>query len=63
MPTRPAHGKCEVVVFTQDPLAALGKLALPDIELLFDVWAEGFGMIGPGQFVADFGHLPIARVV
>ena len=30
---------------------------------LFDVWAEPFGMIGPGQFVADFGHLPIARVL
>jgi hypothetical protein len=30
---------------------------------LFDVWAEPFGMIGPRQFVADFGHLGIARVV
>jgi hypothetical protein len=30
---------------------------------LFDVQAEPFGMIGPHQFVADFGHLPIARVV
>ena len=30
---------------------------------LFDVLAEPFGMIGPEQFVADFGHLPIARVV
>ena len=30
---------------------------------LFDVLAEPFGIIGPEQFVADFGHLPIARVV
>lgn len=30
---------------------------------LFDVEAEGFGMIGPEQFVRDFGHLSIARVV
>jgi hypothetical protein len=30
---------------------------------LFDVLAEPFGMIGPRQFVADFGHLPSARVV
>jgi hypothetical protein len=25
--------------------------------------AEPFGIIGPRQFVADFGHLPTARVV
>lgn len=31
--------------------------------VLFDVWAEGYGFIGPRQFIADFGHLPIARVV
>jgi len=30
---------------------------------LFDIWAESFGMIGPDQFVADFGYLPSARVV
>lgn len=30
---------------------------------VFDVWAEPFGMIGPKQFVTDFGHLCIARVV
>lgn len=29
----------------------------------FDVEAEGFGLLGPRQFVDDFGHLPIARVV
>ena len=30
---------------------------------LFDVWAEGYGFIGPEQFVADFGHLATARVI
>jgi hypothetical protein len=31
--------------------------------VLFDVLAEPAGMLGPQQFAADFGHLPIARVV
>ncbi len=31
--------------------------------ILFDVWADGFGMVGPWQFVTDFGSLPAARVV
>jgi hypothetical protein len=31
--------------------------------ILFDVLLEGYGMIGPRQFVADFEHLPSARVV
>jgi hypothetical protein len=31
--------------------------------VLFDVEAEGFGMVGPFDFVADFGHLRIPRVV
>lgn len=31
--------------------------------VLFDVWVEPFGMLGPEQFVADFGHLHTARVV
>jgi len=30
---------------------------------LFDVQAEPFGILGPEQFVKDFGHLLIARVV
>ena len=34
------EGKCEVVVFTQDPAASLGALPLERIELLFEVWAE-----------------------
>ncbi|HEX2200372.1 MAG TPA: galactose-1-phosphate uridylyltransferase [Burkholderiales bacterium] len=36
----PPEGKCEVVVFTQDPGASLGALPLERIELLFEVWAQ-----------------------
>ena len=43
--------------------AGLHREGDPKELRLFDVWADGFGMIGPRQFVADFGHLPIARVV
>ncbi|MES2900799.1 MAG: galactose-1-phosphate uridylyltransferase [Pseudomonadota bacterium] len=39
-PTAPAHGKCEVVVFTQDPGAALARLPLARIDLLLQVWAQ-----------------------
>jgi hypothetical protein len=35
----------------------------PKRLVLFDVWAESSGMIGPHQFVTDFGHLPVARVL
>jgi hypothetical protein len=31
--------------------------------VLFDVWIDSFGMIGPKQFVEDFGHLNAARVL
>jgi UDPglucose--hexose-1-phosphate uridylyltransferase len=40
VPTAPATGRCEVVVFTQDPTAALATLPLTHIELLFQVWAD-----------------------
>lgn len=40
LPTMPAEGRCEVVVFTQDPSSRLGALALDHIELLFQVWAD-----------------------
>ena len=30
---------------------------------LFDVQLAGYGFVGPERFVADFGHLPIPRVV
>jgi UDPglucose--hexose-1-phosphate uridylyltransferase len=38
--TRPAHGVCEVVVFTQDATASLGTLPLAHVRLVLDVWAD-----------------------
>src|SRR3954463_4234882 len=35
VPTRPAAGSCEVVVFTQDPSATLASLPLAHLVLLF----------------------------
>jgi UDPglucose--hexose-1-phosphate uridylyltransferase len=42
VPTLPARGACEVVVFTQEATATLGSLSLPHIELIIDVWAERY---------------------
>ena len=44
--TAPAKGKCEVVVFTQDRLSALGHLPLDHIELLLRVWGERTRVLG-----------------
>jgi hypothetical protein len=41
----------------------LHKADDPKRLILFDVWAEPFGFIGPEAFLADFGHLASARVV
>lgn len=38
VPTAPAAGRCEVVVFTKDTKASLGALPLWHIELLLEVW-------------------------
>lgn len=38
--TAAAHGRCEVVVFTQDPSASLGSLSLEHVELVLQVWAD-----------------------
>ena len=57
VPTAPAHGHCEVVVFTQDPASSLGALALSHIELLLQVWGERTAQIGarPGiDYVLPF---------
>jgi hypothetical protein len=35
----------------------------PKRTVFFDVWAAGYGFVSPQQFVADFAHLPIPRVV
>jgi UDPglucose--hexose-1-phosphate uridylyltransferase len=40
VPTAPATGHCDVVVFTQDAHASLGSLALAHIELLLQVWGD-----------------------
>ncbi len=51
VPTAPAHGHCEVVVFTQDPSAALAHLPLSRIELLLQVWGERTLRIGENPFI------------
>jgi UDPglucose--hexose-1-phosphate uridylyltransferase len=46
VPTAPGKGVCEVIVFTQDASASLGRLPLPHIELLIDVWADRYEELG-----------------
>jgi UDPglucose--hexose-1-phosphate uridylyltransferase len=46
VPTEPGTGVCEVVVFTQDPAASLGRLPLWHVELLIEVWADRYVEIG-----------------
>lgn len=54
-------------VFTEflgpNSFAGLHKADDPKELKLFDVLADPTGLIGPHRFIADFGHLPIARVV
>jgi UDPglucose--hexose-1-phosphate uridylyltransferase len=40
VPTMPATGHCEVVVFTKDTKSSLGALPLSHIELLLQVWGD-----------------------
>ncbi len=51
VPTRPAKGVCEVVVFTQDPSTSLGRLPLWHIELLLEVWADRYRELGSHEEV------------
>lgn len=46
-----------------ESFAGAHKPSDPKRLVLFDVWAEGYGFVAPRQFVTDFGHLPIPRVV
>ena len=46
VPTLPANGKCEVVVFTQDSTSSLGSLTLANIQLLIKVWGIRTDEIG-----------------
>jgi hypothetical protein len=61
------RGFAGLKVFTEflgpNSFAGLHRADDPKRLVLFDVWAEGFGMIGPRQFVGDFSHLSAARVV
>jgi UDPglucose--hexose-1-phosphate uridylyltransferase len=42
IPTAEGRGVCEVVVFTQNPAASLGRLPLWHVELVIDVWADRY---------------------
>jgi UDPglucose--hexose-1-phosphate uridylyltransferase len=46
VPTAPAKGVCEVVVFTPEPSATLGTLPLCHLELIVDVWADRYEELG-----------------
>jgi len=49
--TLPARGQCEVVVYTQDPKAALATLPLWNVEMLVDVWAHRYVELGASRDV------------
>jgi len=51
VPTAPAHGACEVVVFTQDPRQSLGRLPLAHLELILEVWADRYRELGDREDV------------
>ncbi len=51
VPTAPAHGHCEVVVFTQNPAAALAGLPLARIELLLQVWGARTTLLGASPVI------------
>jgi hypothetical protein len=57
----------EIKVFGEflgpNSFAGLHKLTDTKELRLFDVWLDGYGFIGPAQFVTDFQHLPIAKVI
>ncbi len=46
VPSAPAFGKCEVVVFTQDARSSLGALPLDHLELVLEVWADRTETLG-----------------
>jgi UDPglucose--hexose-1-phosphate uridylyltransferase len=57
IPTAAAAGRCEVVVYSQDPHRSLGQLPLDHIELLLRVWADRTARMSerPGiQYVLPF---------
>ncbi|WP_103130727.1 galactose-1-phosphate uridylyltransferase [Deinococcus aerius] len=57
VPVRPGVGKCEVVVFSQDPTGTLGGLPVEEVRLLLDVWADRTTELGRDprlQYVLPF---------
>jgi UDPglucose--hexose-1-phosphate uridylyltransferase len=50
--TEPGRGVCEVVVFTQDATASLGRLPLDHCALLIDVWADRYEDLGSRADIA-----------
>ncbi len=52
VPTEPARGACEVVVFTQDPHSSLGALPLDHIALLLQVWGDRTLRLGGREHIA-----------
>lgn len=55
--TRSATGRCEVVVYSQDPKMPLGSLPLQQLCLLLEVWADRTAILGEReeiQFVLPF---------
>jgi UDPglucose--hexose-1-phosphate uridylyltransferase len=51
VPTGPARGVCEVVVYTREAGGALGLLPLWHLELLFEVWADRTREVGAREDV------------
>lgn len=57
VPTRPAFGTCEVVVFTQNPETSLGMLSVDEVRLVLQVWGDRTKEIGSRngiQYVMPF---------
>lgn len=57
VPSAPATGHCEVVVFTQNALSSLGALPLARIDLLLQVWGDRTVKLGANpqvQYVLPF---------
>ena len=52
VPTRPATGKCEVVVFSQDAAGSLASLPLDHLELLLGVWGDRTKCLGESDSIA-----------
>ena len=52
VPTRPARGRCEVVVFSQDATGSFAALPIDHIELVIGVWADRTRRLGEMNDIA-----------